>query len=108
MINNYRSHAKKLAYAAGVPIKKIRLEHRHFEVKWDEEGFHILPAIRLENGFFAWCIYCDKWHIHGAGDGHRVAHCYDDVNTTSEVRQIWCTFLVKNYTSSCEKGRFGV
>jgi len=30
------------------------------------------------------------------------------VNTTSEVRQIWCTFLVKNYTSSCEKGRFGV
>jgi len=32
----------------------------------------------------------------------------DVVNTTSEVRQIWCTFLVKNYTSSCEKGRFGV
>ena len=31
-----------------------------------------------------------------------------NVNTTSEVRQIWCTFLVKNYTSSCEKGRFGV
>jgi len=34
--------------------------------------------------------------------------CIAGVNTTSEVRQIWCTFLVKNYTSSCEKGRFGV
>ena len=59
-------------------MKNIRLEHRHFEVKWDEEGYHILPTIRFEKCCYAWCIYCDKWHIHGAGDGHRVAHCYDD------------------------------
>ena len=22
-----------------------------------------------------WCKYCDDWHYHGAGAGHRVAHC---------------------------------
>lgn len=22
-----------------------------------------------------WCAYCDQPHIHGAEEGHRVAHC---------------------------------
>lgn len=22
-----------------------------------------------------WCVYCDREHLHGAGSGHRVAHC---------------------------------
>jgi hypothetical protein len=22
-----------------------------------------------------WCDYCRRWHSHGAGEGHRVAHC---------------------------------
>jgi hypothetical protein len=22
-----------------------------------------------------WCGWCGKWHFHGAGAGHRVAHC---------------------------------
>ena len=22
-----------------------------------------------------WCVHCRVWHHHGAGDGHRVAHC---------------------------------
>ena len=25
-----------------------------------------------------WCEYCQLWHIHGAGDGHKVAHCLVD------------------------------
>ncbi len=25
----------------------------------------------------AWCVHCLQWHWHGAGDGHRVAHCHD-------------------------------
>ena len=24
-----------------------------------------------------WCRYCKCWHLHGAGGGHRVAHCGD-------------------------------
>jgi hypothetical protein len=23
------------------------------------------------------CPFCKKWHAHGRGDGHRVAHCTD-------------------------------
>src|SRR5687768_17076675 len=22
-----------------------------------------------------WCCHCDRWHDHGAGNGHRIAHC---------------------------------
>jgi hypothetical protein len=22
-----------------------------------------------------WCGHCNKWHIHGPGEGHRIAHC---------------------------------
>ena len=22
-----------------------------------------------------WCVHCGEWHYHGAGDGHRTAHC---------------------------------
>ncbi len=24
-----------------------------------------------------WCVHCQRWHVHGAGPGHRVAHCHD-------------------------------
>ena len=24
-----------------------------------------------------WCGYCEIWHYHGAGEGHREAHCVD-------------------------------
>jgi len=31
---------------------------------------------RPDNGGLAvWCRYCLKWHLHGAGEGCRVAHC---------------------------------
>jgi len=25
--------------------------------------------------WLVWCRHCELWHEHGAGDGHRVAHC---------------------------------
>jgi hypothetical protein len=28
--------------------------------------------------FAAWCPFCTTYHVHGAGEGHRVAHCYRD------------------------------
>ena len=25
-----------------------------------------------------WCPFCEKWHLHGKGEGHRCSHCIDD------------------------------
>lgn len=25
--------------------------------------------------WLAWCKHCNKWHQHGPGEGHRIAHC---------------------------------
>ena len=27
-------------------------------------------------GLAVWCKYCTRWHMHGQGVGHRVAHCH--------------------------------
>lgn len=27
------------------------------------------------HGLKVYCVYCQKWHFHGHGDGHRTAHC---------------------------------
>jgi hypothetical protein len=36
----------------------------------------VLAAYADEHGFLrAWCIHCRRWHYHGQGEGHRVAHC---------------------------------
>ena len=39
----------------------------------------VLPAYAVKHmgsqRLFAWCKYCRDWHIHGAGEGHREAHC---------------------------------
>lgn len=35
-----------------------------------------LPAFpRSVGGLKVWCVYCDRWHFHGTGYGHRNAHC---------------------------------
>lgn len=35
-----------------------------------------LPRINNISGFMFWCPWCKKWHVHGAGEGHRNAHCH--------------------------------
>jgi len=36
-----------------------------------------LPAYPTPRGSLrVWCAYCVRWHIHGSGYGHRVAHCW--------------------------------
>ena len=30
------------------------------------------------HGLAIWCRYCRKWHVHGHGGGHRLAHCLAD------------------------------
>ncbi len=32
-----------------------------------------------------WCEYCQLWHIHSAGDGHRVAHCLVENSAYTET-----------------------
>ena len=34
-----------------------------------------LPRSDFIGGMTFWCPFCNKWHNHGQGDGHRVAHC---------------------------------
>ena len=29
-----------------------------------------IPGLRV------WCSWCRRWHVHGAGYGHRAAHCH--------------------------------
>jgi hypothetical protein len=42
----------------------------------DEDDFPKLPSFSLPSGnTVAWCDSCRRWHHHGAGGGHRVAHC---------------------------------
>ena len=29
----------------------------------------------FKDGLKFWCPFCQKWHLHGRGPGHRTAHC---------------------------------
>ncbi|EEM92710.1 hypothetical protein bthur0013_59400 [Bacillus thuringiensis IBL 200] len=51
-------------------MKKMRLNK-------DDRSLPVLLAYeRDESGNLAvWCPYCACWHLHGQGDGHRMAHC---------------------------------
>ena len=36
---------------------------------------------RKRNGhrrLLVWCKYCEAWHSHGQGEGHREAHCQEE------------------------------
>ena len=47
------------------------------EVKQDiPDGAPTLPAYDTGYQYHLWCQYCGVWHMHGRGNGHRVAHCY--------------------------------
>jgi len=40
-----------------------------------------LPAYDVGDGdgcLVVWCLYCAKFHQHGSGGGHRVAHCIEE------------------------------
>jgi len=43
-----------------------------------EKGIPIVNAVRRPDcdGLMFFCRYCKRWHFHGMGEGHRVAHCY--------------------------------
>ena len=41
----------------------------------------VFPALKAEwntpRQWRAWCPHCRRYHFHGAGPGHRAAHCAD-------------------------------
>ena len=37
-----------------------------------------LQAYAVEGQLRCYCPRCRKWHVHGAGLGHRVAHCHNE------------------------------
>lgn len=57
-----------------------------------EENTPLIKALpRPEGGFMFWCPYCKKWHYHGIGEGHRIAHCHNSpYNKTG--------YIIKSFT----------
>lgn len=47
-----------------------------------------LPRCKGSDLLKVWCVYCDKWHVHGMGYGHRVAHCESDASPYRETGYI--------------------
>jgi len=39
-----------------------------------------LQAESHDKGLRVYCRYCQDWHVHGEGYGHRSAHCYDKLD----------------------------
>lgn len=35
------------------------------------------PRIDSTSGLKFYCMYCKREHLHGKGEGHRIAHCTD-------------------------------
>jgi hypothetical protein len=42
-----------------------------YHESWKQSG-------KTEEAYFVWCGYCLDWHMHGAQDGHKSAHCLTD------------------------------
>lgn len=51
-------------------------------VEYEKEGEQSWAVLRrdTENSKTGYCPFCGKRHIHGLGDGHRVAHCISGNN----------------------------
>lgn len=47
--------------------KKIKMD--------DSEIFEIKPFLEKDNKYYVICPHCNEIHVHGAIEGHRVAHC---------------------------------
>lgn len=64
-------------------LRRLRLKDfpRRNNIQWYFEEAIEVPTIALpsRNGMLSmWCVYCDTFHHHGDGVGHRVEHCSYD------------------------------
>ncbi len=46
-------------------------------IGYSQTGAPILRAERYapDGALRVWCVHCQRWHYHGKGEGHRIAHC---------------------------------
>lgn len=51
-----------------------------------------------EGHLSVWCPYCERWHHHGIGEGHKAAHCDGD----SPFRQTG--YIIKKVNPPNRKG----
>lgn len=44
------------------------------------KDYPVLAAFErnAEGMLSGWCPFCQDWHHHGVGEGHRVSHCIND------------------------------
>lgn len=45
--------------------------------------------------FKFWCPFCQTWHLHGYGIGHRAAHCHDSSSPFDMTG-----YIIKPYTKA--------
>lgn len=45
-------------------------------------AYPVLPAVPWDYGLRVWCKHCKQWHHHGVGEGHRLAHCFNETPYT--------------------------
>lgn len=80
-MNNLSKKKRELSKLVDINISDIILSDEDFiETSETVSGgeFPCLTAIKIGNSLYSWCKYCERWHIHGLGDGHRVAHCHSN------------------------------
>ena len=48
-------------------------------IQMSETDAPVLSAVPREDGYGlkVWCDFCDRWHYHGFGEGHRIAYCHN-------------------------------
>lgn len=48
-------------------------------MRGDGDSAPVVPAFATGDKQWAMvCVFCRRWHFHGAGAGHRAAHCHID------------------------------
>lgn len=64
-----------------------------------EKGYPILFAFETntKGHLSAWCPYCAKFHNHGAGEGHRIAHCTEEHSPFKQTGYILKKGSLKDY-----------
>ena len=71
--NHVSTHARLWAHEKCYEKEeKARRQERELE----PPELFALPRPDGRAGLAVWCRYCDCWHAHGEGLGHRDAHCH--------------------------------
>jgi hypothetical protein len=52
----------------------------YYNIHMQKNETPIVEAVERTDGtgLKMYCEYCKAWHLHGHGEGHRVAHCTKD------------------------------